>query len=242
MKDEMLFMITARSLIRFVAECDGGHQEALAARRVGQVEAETAEEIRQREEKMSTDRWLVKLTIGLVIVGAIQILVFGWQALSLRQTVNQMRESEERQLRAWVFVSQAAVKDPMQHDPIEAHVVIKNAGQTPAYDVRIFGGIIVANWPLDRKLPPIDFSKAASVGTLGPGMDGNQMCALQPQLNASGIQDLNDGKAAIYVFGEIQYRDVFNRTRRTKYRYFTEGAAGVRGISLCSHEQGNEAN
>lgn len=47
--------------------------------------------------KESADWWLVRLTFGLLIVGAIQAVVFWVQASRLKQTVDAMREIDERQ-------------------------------------------------------------------------------------------------------------------------------------------------
>jgi hypothetical protein len=63
---------------------------------------------------------------------------------------------------------------------------------------------------------------------------------LEP-LTAEDFAGLKSGKRAIFVYGEITYLDVFGKRRFTRYRYFTGGATGVRGVRLNGHEDGNEA-
>ncbi len=54
--------------------------------------AESAEDQQEREEKASADLWTLWLTGSLAFVGALQLLVFGYQALKLRQTIQAMKD------------------------------------------------------------------------------------------------------------------------------------------------------
>lgn len=69
------------------------------------------------------------------------------------------------------------------------------------------------------------------------------MLELNPSLTAQQTAGLRAGTAAIYVYGEISYRDAFGKERLTKYRlmhHMTGGAIGVSTNLSFTHE-GNEA-
>lgn len=71
---------------------------------------------------------LALFTAALVVVG-------GLQAYRLRQTLDHMRESSEKELRAYVHISGAMILNSSQPANREAQVVIRNFGRTPAYKV-----------------------------------------------------------------------------------------------------------
>ncbi|HEY3116567.1 MAG TPA: hypothetical protein VGK54_07495, partial [Chloroflexota bacterium] len=97
-------------------------------------------------------------TLALVLVG-------GWQARRLRQTVEATKAAERRELRAYVGVRELALKLPGFDEPAYTPadltpgyvhkdfvlVTMENFGQTPAYDVAIH-----VNWqsmPYPQRLP-----------------------------------------------------------------------------------------
>jgi hypothetical protein len=63
------------------------------------TQKETAQDAEDREEKTSSDRWMVVLTGAIVFVGFIQTAVFGIQAAQLRATVRKMDEVATGQTR-----------------------------------------------------------------------------------------------------------------------------------------------
>jgi hypothetical protein len=95
--------------------------------------------------------WTAFATVLLTIVTA----CLGW--LAYRQVL-----TTRAQLRAYVFVSSAKVTNVVDGDGMaEAHVMIKNSGQTPAYEVAQVGGFAIDRYPppptLDlsiRDVPP----------------------------------------------------------------------------------------
>ena len=83
-------------------------------------------------------------------------------------TVDQMHNTAEKQLRAYVCVDSALLKFP-QPDVPEAQVHFKNCGQTPAYDLRGWIHTWFAEYPLKEVLPtaPDDLRKGTE--TVAPG-------------------------------------------------------------------------
>jgi hypothetical protein len=133
----------------------------------------------------------------------------------------------------------------------EAQVVIKNFGQTPAYEFVNVTGFAANIYPPPKSViltvPEQEFSKPIAKSDLGPtqaeisttdwrGVGGGK------QLTKEEKAAFAEGKLVIYVYGEIRYVDAFGRPQRTKYRYMMGGHVGVRqGGRLAACEEGNEA-
>ena len=60
-------------------------------------EEEAAKDKAERDDKSAADWWMVRLTAALGCIGVIQAAVFGLQARRLRQTVEAMKDIDERQ-------------------------------------------------------------------------------------------------------------------------------------------------
>ena len=114
----------------------------------------------------------------------------------------------------------------------EAQVVIKNGGQTPAYDV-----INVSRFAAERYPPPPapnliisdrEFSAPARTGeSLAPGANS---ISIAQQADCSRFQKRRpfaSGTGIVYVYGEIRYRDAFGREHWTKCRLMMGGPVGL---------------
>jgi hypothetical protein len=63
-------------------------------------------------------------------------------------------------------------------------------------------------------------------------------------LTPQEISELRAGKSAVYVYGEIRYRDAFHKDRVTKYRLMHTAMQGAIGVNtgLTFADVGNEAD
>jgi hypothetical protein len=103
----------------------------------------------------------------------------------------------------------------------------------------------MVNWPIrDADLSPLPFSELVSKSALGPGGSTSKIDTFQDDhiLQRPDASDLQEGRKAIVIHGEVRYSDVFGRKHWTKYRWFTGGPAGIQGPEVAVHENGNEAN
>ena len=195
-------------------------------------------------------------TIGLIVVGI-------WGILVAIGTLNHMRESSERQLRAYVLVDNCSVFNVakpvqvfrgqvFQHSEAEitnlacgpgVRVFIKNTGQTPAYEVCHVGHIAFREHPLKAPLPALQQSTAPPASVLGPGVLSSKLLFIPNPLAPQETAQLRDGTGAIYVYGRISYRDAFKREQWTEYRLFHNMFSGAVGVStdLTFAEGGNDA-
>jgi len=177
------------------------------------------------------------------------------QSREARRTIETMERTERRQLRAYVFTTAAQIEAAdgngriLSGQQIQAGflavstMTITNTGQTPAYDLSVRGHIQITNWPLvDTDLEPLDFNEPVSMNSYGAGNHTMRFDRFREVISEADEQALRGKTKAIFVYGEIRYRDAFGNAQWTRYRYFTGGISGIRGIMLASHERGNEAS
>ena len=151
------------------------------------------------------------------------------------------------QLRAYVFVSGAKIVHGIEDNNIvEAFVEIKNSGQTPAYKLTVVNGIVLGPYPPPQSLPLAvpDKDYLSLVRTrmdLGPGDKTFPVTRAGRPLTLEDKANLVAGAMAVWVYGEIRYRDAFCRKQWTKYRLIIGGPFGVSGGELIGCEEGNEA-
>ena len=153
--------------------------------------------------------------------------------------------STERQLRAYLFVDTIDVMNVAEtDDPPEkrsnayrnrpetgpmAHVIVRNSGQTPGYDVVHWGCIELAPYPQSGPLvepsPPNHVSR--SIVPAGSVLPKTPM--LPNALSETEIRGLQDSTLAIYIHGFIKYRDAFGTVRESRYRFRHNGLTGIIG-------------
>jgi hypothetical protein len=187
----------------------------------------------------STDVWLAVFTGLLVFVGTLQFVVFGLQARRLRQTIETMRATERRQLRAYVGIDMIALASTANLTAITYApytpsvgtacpdfmiVNLMNFGQTPANHVHIW-----VNWmdgPVGLRLPD-DFN--------WPRYDGNTPALIRPIWtkpalfpgkvfqqripipNLEGFRQAAAGRLWMYAYGDITYVDIYGRECTTTF-------------------------
>jgi hypothetical protein len=124
-----------------------------------------------------------------------------------------------------------------------AQLTIKNTGSTPAYKVVHWGDITIADYPLKTPLPGREKGGIIPWSSIAPGGINTKFVRINVPLTAEQIAGLRNGTHAIWVYGEILYRDAFRRKRKTEYRLFHNSTAGAIGVStdLTWAEGGNEA-
>jgi hypothetical protein len=180
-----------------------------------------------------------------------------WQSAIARATAR-------RQLRAYLFIESAGimnVADPLvpvpegQQPPQGAIrwrdsgpitlLTVKNSGQTPAFDVIHFGNIHFQAYPLTKPLPSFPApDQNMTKFMIGPGGISTKNLVMPNLLTPEQVADLRASRAAIYVYGRIEYRDAFGRKRFTSYRMRHNALTGNVGVigELTGSDQGNEAN
>ena len=162
-------------------------------------------------------------------------------AVAGKRTVDQMKETAERELRAYVNYGVGNVINFDGPHPL-VQVVFKNFGQTPAYKLRRRVNFLVTAVPRSAPFPEIDADTQFG-GALGPGSHTVLGRALDDlQLPQTVKDEIKTGKRGLYVFGDVTYEDAFGKERLTTFRLLYGGGEMIHPAgNLATCEEGNEA-
>ena len=76
--------------------------------------------------------------------------------------------------------------------------------------------------------------------TLGPG--GETTVDLDREITAGQMRHLKGESMALYLIGEIRFRDAFGKHRWVKFRYMKGGDVDWEGSSFYTAEDGNHTS
>jgi hypothetical protein len=179
--------------------------------------------------------------IAIVLFTGVLTGVSLWQGWQIREDAKQATISEQRQQRAYLFLSRFGVVDKLgvrYPDAVGYQLTLKNSGLTPAYNVSVWKSIKVL--PADAHnlvIYPEEEKKPDPRFIVGAGEDVGVPVALTQPLTSAEKQAITSGIAELYLYGVVQYDDAFGVRRRTTFclkRY-----SGGHQMTPC-HE-GNEA-
>jgi hypothetical protein len=183
-------------------------------------------------------------------IAAIASIVAALQFGALVATVWVMILNGRRQLRAYVLPEQSGILDGTMTNPPQparagvpgVGMLIKNFGQTPAYQVLSWFQIAVI-YPRDEETLVIPPLQQAFSNTLGPSATFNKLLWFNRPLTAPEITDIATGVRAIYLYGRIEYRDAFTKQRFTNFRlHYTGSFPPPSNAIFFFSEKGNDAN
>jgi hypothetical protein len=165
---------------------------------------------------------LVLVTGGLIGVGVLTI----WK----------MRDTEERQLRAYVF-AEIEKAQRNANGAWKFGVIYRNSGQTPAYDFSAWLQADVFNEPAGEENFVLKPGGAPfSVAPLPPGQFVTSEGAFDVLMAEYG--EIRAGRKGFYVFGELTFIDAFKTKRRVRFRFVNNLQTGP-GRMLYA-DRGNE--
>lgn len=157
-------------------------------------------------------------------IAALMATIIG--TVALIWTLIETRVTSRNELRAYLHVDACAVAIGDSEGLIGkavSVVAVKNVGATPAHSVihwcDIAVDVIAKNeWmKAPAKLERINHS------ALHPGGHITADRSTRRALTPKTIEAIELGKKAVFVFGAIEYIDVFGNEHRTDYRYFYSG-------------------
>jgi hypothetical protein len=138
--------------------------------------------------------------------------------------------TSKRQLRAYIFPNDVAIMSgetveppqPLRNGIPFTAMSIVNFGATPAYRVVHWADLKVLD-PLhedDLVIPKIDEKFSAVAGAGGRLLKNGWH---RRALTEDEIKAVNEMRASIYLYGRVEYRDIYNRKWRTDYRLRYDG-------------------
>jgi hypothetical protein len=187
--------------------------------------------------------FLVIFTGLLVVVGAYQ-----WRALVraerisastakaaqdsadvTRDAVKLSEKTAQQQLRAYIVISaMEKVTDPSFPNHVTVEINYINAGQTPAYEIELVANIDIREYPLKTGLPNVAAAKTAT-RILGPKIGNHTRIKTRVPLRPEDEAAIVAGNKAVYVWGRIDYRDIFEERRFIEFSSTSEGEGFSRG-------------
>lgn len=140
------------------------------------------------------------------------------------------RESAERQLRAYVSVSDFYMTDVVVGATPTANFTIRNGGATPAKRGRLNVAVTFVADARNHKLPSF-IRRNPSTAEWGPNDEARQDLQLGSgwKVTKQDMADLVAGKRVFLIAGIIIYTDVFGATRRTVFRAVSPGEKMTNG-------------
>lgn len=175
---------------------------------------------------------------GLISVGS---LVGVFAALGLAFNSNSIaQDTAKRQLRAYMGILDCEISGVEETGAFVLTARLQNAGQTPAYKVRLAGESFAAEYPLkdERDFLPI------SEGYDAPVNPGHDICCAKRISTTSFDQTMQyvlTGELGLYIQGICTYEDAFGQSQETKFRYVFAGQPASIGMLMHSAKTGNSA-
>ncbi len=146
------------------------------------------------------------------------------------------KETAEKQMRAYVHVEYTRVSNLFGKS--EFVIQIKNFGHTPAHNLRSWNTVILIHNEVARDYKRLPKQLSANLGELGPSA-GTFIPKRGPDLsNTDEAKAIIANEANIFYFGEIEYEDVFGKTRTTAFRYMVRSNDGLNlpNMFICSDD------
>jgi hypothetical protein len=160
-----------------------------------------------------------------------------------RDAVTHARQTAERQLRAYVTITNhRATKYRLAiGQTIIPCVTIRNRGQTPAHEVTV---TISACFDLKECAATVQHGTDPSAPfTLSPGEKSTHTADV-PELDEKLVEALDAGTKVLILLCEVQYTDVFGNRRRTRMRASSNKDADIDAdstVQLEWHGSDNDA-
>jgi hypothetical protein len=142
-----------------------------------------------------------------------------------RAAVRLAENTAQRQLRAYVNFYDITSSEIAEGRAIAIRINMRNFGQTPAYDVVNLFGTVFDVIPSPKPFPhKSDRSRVdyLSKTTLGPSAPMSVTVQIAP-IPADKMAAFRAGKYALYLYGELIYRDAFGKTHHLHYRALQGG-------------------
>jgi hypothetical protein len=183
------------------------------------------------------------VAVGTLFIAAFTVILSfatGFLYFATRDLVEGADKNAEKQLRPYVFLSDAKISDAAGTPKI--YIKIKNFGQTPAYGLSFWTEGALREYPITSKLVRSNSNHSALID-IGP------TGSIETTVDWNGpIQDPDKAALiaktkAIYVFGKITYRDTFGHDWSTEFRFMEGGEFPFRptGGDLPHTPDGNKA-
>jgi len=193
--------------------------------------------------------YYAKLQIWAAAFGMLGLLVTIYLTLKAVRTAQQSvavaQDTARRQLRAYIIASAFRVENLKVGAVPRVTFRIRNAGQTPAYEVRaVFQLFFSAAGASHETKVRFSYLPEMSKGVLGAGGIIRFEVSFGERLDEARFKGICEGTEEVGIFGVFSYRDAFKRRRLGTFKRFLHhrlwnGKPSGR-LAICT--KGNSAN
>ena len=192
-------------------------------------------------------RWQIR--VGAAETGLLLVTVFFTVLATLAASrasraaeaaVQVTTDTAERQLRA--YVHPMAIRIVMgENGSVAGKVRAENVGQTPAYTLANQFTLTVAPLPLQEEYLTLNRNRwQGPKVTVPPRGEVYFDATLPGLLTLEYREDIANERAAVFIHGALEYKDIFDKPHTTSYRYIYTGPWGGQK-PLNAYRDGNDA-
>ena len=151
-----------------------------------------------------------------------------------REIADRQKLVTELQSRAYLSaVFHTAIFQDANHI-FEAHAVLRNHGNTPAYDVTFRSVVQIVPLPLpdDFAFPLPDDTAGSSVSLIAPGMTKLITRSIPDRVPDDQVDAIKRGGPpfCLAMWGTVNYRDAFKETRHLRFAFFINWIPWLEGM------------
>lgn len=198
---------------------------------------ETNNTYREPTEPIGDNSWF---TPSNIINSCLVLITFGLLVATIRIVIITSKTAK-RQLRAYVSARLADGEKvfPDENNCLSVPLIIENHGQTPAHSFKSSCFVSVYKEPLQDTFDAPDF-KNGSMALLAPGQKLRIYPTLPNPIDNSTVNAIKSKKCVFYVWGYLEYTDIFKDTQTMCFRLYSAGQDFERGeLAYC--KEGNNA-
>ncbi|KJR98969.1 MAG: hypothetical protein VR65_17990 [Desulfobulbaceae bacterium BRH_c16a] len=157
------------------------------------------------------------------------------------RSVKITENTAKRQLRAYIFARLADGEKlfPDEINCLSVPIIIENHGQTPGHQLKISTFVNIYKNPLNETLDPPNFQNGSQT-YLAPGQIIRMYPTLPRSLKEVEVNAITSKEGSFYVWGYLEYIDIFDNKQKTEFRLYSTGADFTRG-ELAYSLEGNTA-
>jgi hypothetical protein len=153
-----------------------------------------------------------------LVVIVVQSMIYVQQWENMRDTLNELRTTRELENRAWVGVKNMEIV-PSAQGGTEVVATFVNSGNSPAIvEVRFRGEELEESPPDNAEFP--EMSKGSTLALFPNVESPSRVTTFEGNL-APFIEDPKNPNHAWYLYGRLDYTDIFGKRRVTKFCYST---------------------
>lgn len=170
-------------------------------------------------------------TCVIALATVVQVFVVYRQWIAMEKALTVTRENNEIGQRPWMLVVATTKYDPIPDQPATISIDFKNSGHSPA-----IGVVIRTRLRIDKNskgfIPNYGYPTPSEVSEGSVGIDQVISSSVSPLTRSENeIAQLKSGIDALWLYGDVQYGDIFDGARVTTYCMKWEPSSG--GFAAC---------